>query len=145
MKRYAISACLMGENCKYNGGNNMDTNLVAYMRDKAYITICPEILGGLTIPRTCCEIRAGRVVDKNGSDVTEAFIKGAQLAIKQIKAYEVDIVIVQPRSPSCGKGKIYDGNFENQLIDGNGIFVDMLIKEGLQVMNLEEFHNLTKM
>lgn len=142
---YAISACLLGENCKYNGGNNINAALLRYMRDKAFITICPEVLGGLGVPRAKCEICQDQVMDIHGHDCTAAFYSGAKKALAKVKAFNVDIIIVQSRSPSCGKGVIYDGSFRGTLVHGDGIFVHSAQKEGICVMDVETFLKQTAM
>ncbi|MEG0273709.1 MAG: DUF523 domain-containing protein [Longicatena sp.] len=142
--RYAISACLTGVNCKYSGGNNLENELMEYIKDKEYMTICPEVLGGLPIPRLSCEIVDGKILNTANEDCTEAFYVGARIALEQIIEYQADIVILQPRSPSCGVGHIYDGTFQGRLKDGNGIFVEMLLKEGIPAMTWEEFSASTR-
>lgn len=137
--KYAISSCLMGINCKYSGGNNTDVDLMDYMRDKTYIVLCPEVLGGLSIPRACSEQCNGRVITSDDEDVSEAFLLGAQKAMQELYDHDIDLVITQPRSPSCGKGRIYDGTFSNKLINGDGIFVQLCLMNGFEVMNVDEF------
>lgn len=137
--KYLISSCLMGENCKYSGGNNKCEELVSFMKDKDFICVCPEVLGGLPIPRACAEIKGGRIINTDHEDVTEEFKKGAKLALDIALEAQVDLAILQPRSPSCGKGKRYSGNFDGTLIEGNGVFCDLLEKNQIPVMNVEEF------
>lgn len=137
--KYAVSSCLLGENCKYSGGNNKNEELLAFLSDKEVISICPEVLGGLPTPRACAEIQGNRVVNTEGSDVSEAFRNGAEEAIRIIREFGADLVITQPRSPSCGKGIIYDGSFTGTLIKGNGIFVQLLEQSGITVKTCEEF------
>ena len=137
--KYCVSACLLGENCKYNGGNNRNDTLLAYLQDKEYIGVCPEVMGGLSTPRACSEIVAGRVMNTKGEDVSSYFYKGAQLACAIAKQENIDVVITQPRSPSCGKGKIYSGKFDSSLTKGDGVFVSMMVKKGYIVMTCEEF------
>lgn len=137
--KYAVSSCLLGENCKYSGGNNKNEELFAFLADKEVISICPEVLGGLPTPRACAEIQGDRVVNTEGSDVSEAFRNGAEEAIRIIRESGADLVITQPRSPSCGKGIIYDGSFTGTLIKGNGIFVQLLEQSGITVKTCEEF------
>ena len=137
--KYAVSSCLLGENCKYSGGNNKNEELLAFLADKEVISICPEVLGGLPTPRACAEIQGERVVNTEGRDVSEAFRKGAEEAIRIIREFGADLVITQPRSPSCGKGIIYDGSFTGTLIKGNGIFVQLLEQSGITVKTCEEF------
>lgn len=137
--RYAISSCLMGVNCKYNGGNNLNSKLKEFMKDKEYVLICPEVLGGLSTPRACCEIVNGKVMNTNHEDVTEPFEHGAQIAYQQILDFQADIVVTQSRSPSCGNGIIYDGSFSGHLIEGNGKFVQYLLEKEIPVIDVERF------
>ena len=137
--KYAISSCLMGVNCKYNGGNNVNKALIKRMKDKQVLLICPEVLGGLSVPRACCEIVGQSVLNTEANDVSMQFYKGASKALEEIIAFHADLVITQSRSPSCGKGIIYDGSFQKKLIEGNGIFVQMLIDKGFPVMDIQEF------
>ena len=137
--RYVVSCCLLGCNCKYNGGNNACEELMEYLNHHEVISVCPEVFGGLSIPRASSEIRNGKVINTKGEDVTKEFYLGAELALQQTKEFQAELVIVQPRSPSCGKGLIYDGTFQKKLIPGNGIFVEMLMKENIPVMNCDEF------
>lgn len=137
--KYAISSCLMGVNCKYNGGNNVETKLIAFMKDKEYLMICPEQLGGLPTPRASCEIVGNKIKNTLQEDVTKQFEEGAKQALKQILAFQADIVITQSRSPSCGKGFIYDGTFSKKLIDGNGKLVQLLLDHGISVVDIKDF------
>lgn len=133
-----VSACLVGENCKYNGGNNRNDELCSFLKQHDVFLVCPEVMGGLSIPRTCCEIKDGKVIDKEGNDKTYEYVKGAKVALEIAKENDIDLAILQARSPSCGHKKIYDGTFSKRLIDGNGIFCDILIENGFKVMNLDE-------
>lgn len=137
--KYLVSACLLGENCKYSGGNNRNDTLIAYLQDKEYVSVCPEVLGGLPTPRACAEIVEDKVMNTDGEDVTAYFDKGAAIACDIAKAENIDIAITQPRSPSCGKGKIYSGQFNSSLVDGNGVFVSMMVNNGYIVMTCDEF------
>lgn len=137
--KYAISSCLMGVNCKYSGGNNLNETLKTFMKDKEYILVCPEVLGGLSTPRACAEIVCGKVMNTDKEDVTKQFEEGARIAYEQIKEFKADIVITQSRSPSCGKGQIYDGSFSGKLTSGNGKFIQFLLQKGVSVMDIEEF------
>lgn len=137
--KYLVSACLLGENCKYSGGNNRNDTLIAYLQDKEYVSVCPEVLGGLPTPRACAEIAGDKVMNTDGEDVTAFFDKGAAIACDIAKAEHIDIAITQPRSPSCGKGNIYSGQFNSTLIEGDGVFVSMMVKNGYTVMTCDEF------
>lgn len=133
-----VSACLIGEKCKYNGGDNYSEKLMEFLKGKEYIAICPEVLGGLPTPRTSCEIIRGRVIDQNGVDKTMEYEKGAEQALKIALEKGCKLAILQTRSPSCGKGKIYDGTFSKRLIVGDGKTVQLLEKNGIEVINIEK-------
>lgn len=139
--KYLISACLLGENCKYNGGNNQSDALIEFLKDKDYVAVCPEVLGGLSIPRPCAEIHANRVItqDLNLPDVTDAYVLGAKKSLDIAVLEGVDQAILQSRSPSCGKGYRYSGDFDGTLIEGNGIFVDLLEKHDVPVVDIAFF------
>lgn len=137
--KIAVSACLLGENCKYNGGNNYNEKLKECLKGHEVIGVCPEVLGGLTIPRQPAEIVDGIVKRKDGSLVDEEFKKGAKMALDIVKKQEVELVVLQSRSPSCGVGEIYDGTFSKQLISGDGVFVKMLKENAIQVMDIADF------
>ncbi|PWM46478.1 MAG: DUF523 domain-containing protein [Clostridiales bacterium] len=133
-----VSACLLGENCKYNGGNNYNQKVVSFLSDKEIIPICPEVLAGLGTPRNCAEILNGNVIDNKGNNVDFQFKKGVELALEKIKDEKIDLVILQSRSPSCGVNQIYDGSFSGKLIKGQGLFAKELIKRGFKVLDCDE-------
>lgn len=141
--KYMVSACLMGVNCKYSGGHNRQDALVEFMKDKEYLCVCPEQLGGLPTPRACCEIVQDKVTSQSKEDVSEQYLLGAQRAAQLAVREHVDCVITQPRSPSCGKGKIYDGSFQGKLIKGNGWFVEKLLEKKILVEDYEHFYENT--
>lgn len=133
-KKIAISACLLGDNVKYNGGNNY-SKLFSKLLDVKYVKICPETSGGLKSPRAPSEIIEDRVFSKNNEDLTKEFILGAEKTLKIITNNNIDIAIMKSKSPSCGYGQIYDGSFSNSLKEGNGITVDLLVKEGIKIIS----------
>ena len=137
-----ISACLVGINCKYNGGNNYNKKALELVKKGIAIPICPEQLGGLTTPRNPSEIKTidneVRVIDNKNNDVTKEFKRGANEVLKLAKILNVDKVILKSKSPSCGIGKIYDGTFSNKLIDGNGILVKLLMDNNIEVVDIED-------
>lgn len=136
--RIAVSACLLGENCKYNGGNNYSKKLVDYIKGNEVLSVCPEVMGGLPVPRESAEIVNGVVSHKDGTSVDKEFRKGAKKALKTVKEQKVDLVILQSRSPSCGVNSIYDGSFSGKLISGKGVFADLLQKNGIKVMDVSD-------
>lgn len=139
-RRYVVSSCLLGYNCKYSGGNNRNEKLISFLKDQEVLCVCPEVLGGLPIPRASSEIRGDKVMNTNGEDVSEQFYAGALKALQKTLEFQPDFAILQPRSPSCGKGFIYDGTFTKRLIPGNGVFVKMLLEAGIEVKTCEEFN-----
>ena len=134
----------MGENCKYNGGNNYNPKIAGFLADKDIITICPEMLAGLGSPRNCAEILNGKVVDSEGKNVDKEFCKGVSLATEKIKDEQIELAVLQPRSPTCGVHQIYDGSFSGRLIDGQGLFAKELIRKGIKVYDADEFGRLIK-
>ena len=134
-----MSACLLGKNVKYNGKNNFSSKLVDMLKDAEVIEICPEVLGGLPIPRDPAEIVDGEVINNKGISVDSEFRKGAQKALEIIKKEGVELVVLPSRSPSCGKGYIYDGTFSSKLIKADGIFVRLLEENGIKSIDVEDF------
>ena len=133
-----VSACLLGENCKYNGGNNESKKLREYVKGHTVVPICPEVMGGLPTPRDPAEIVDGVVRQKSGRSVDAEFRVGARVALKKIKDAEAEVVILQSRSPSCGAKEIYDGTFSGRLVKGKGIFAAMLEEEGIRAVDVED-------
>lgn len=133
-----VSACLLGENCKYNGGNNYSEKVADFIRGHEVIPICPEVLGGLPTPRTPSEIVNGRVTASDGTDVDAQFRAGAQKVLALAKEAQVELVILQSRSPSCGVKQIYDGTFCGRKIPGMGVCARLLSENGFRLMDLEE-------
>ena len=133
-----VSACLLGKNCKYSGGNNFCPRVASLTGNNTLIPVCPEVIGGLPTPRTPSERIGDRVMTKDGRDVTAEFRLGAEKAMETVRNVKPDLIILQPHSPSCGKGKIYDGTFSGRLIDGDGVFAGMAKAEGFKVLTAEE-------
>jgi len=138
-----ISACLLGINCKYNGGNNNSEKALELVKEGNAIPICPEQLGGLKTPRPPAEIKIingqKHVTNQEGEDVTSSFQKGAEEVLKLAKKLNIHQAILKSKSPSCGKGKIYNGNFEGKIVDGNGITAQLLMDNGIEVLTMEEY------
>jgi uncharacterized protein YbbK (DUF523 family) len=143
-----VSACLAGVKCRYDGKpieNRLIQNLVS---KRLAIPLCPEVLGGRPVPRVPCEITGGTAVqvldktayvrDKNGKDVTEEVLDGVKSVIKAVTRMNVTAVILKTKSPTCGKGRIYDGTFTGKMIDGNGVLTAALLKEGIKVYTEED-------
>lgn len=137
-EKIIVSACLLGECCKYNGGHNACDKVISYVQDKEVIKICPEVMGGLSIPRIPCERIEKKVINQQGEDKTYEFYKGAELSLALAKKHDVKKAILKAKSPSCGKGKIYDGTFSGTLVDGNGVCVDLFLENGIQILTEKE-------
>lgn len=133
-----VSACLLGENCKYSGGNNLNEKLLKWLKGHEVIPVCPETMGGLPTPRTPAEIVDGVVMTRDGRSVDREFRRGAELALKLAKREQADMAVLQPRSPSCGAKQIYDGTFTGRRIDGQGVFARLLMENGFHVLEPEE-------
>ena len=141
---YIVSACLLGQNCKYNGGNNLNEEVVEFCKNHKYITVCPESAGKLPTPRPPAEKVGDRIVDKDGKDVTDAFLRGADISLKsciemaRISGEEIEGAILKANSPSCGVGQIYDGTFSGTLTEGDGVFAGMLKRLGVEIITEKE-------
>lgn len=134
-----ISACLLGESCRYDGkakGHAPVQKLAAHWQ---VIPLCPEVAGGLPIPREPAEIQGSRIRTETGTDMTEAFRKGAEKELEKLQQAGAQYAILKTRSPSCGIGQIYDGSFSHRLKAGNGIFAETCIKAGMIVAGEEDF------
>lgn len=138
-----VSACLVGENCKYNGKSNKNEKIIEFLKDKDVILVCPEVMSGLNIPRLKSEILKNSknlcVINEKREDVTEYFVKGAEIALKLALENNVEIAIVKEKSPSCGLKKVYDGKFDGTLVEGIGVFSRKLIENGIRVLTEEDF------
>ena len=133
-----VSACLLGEKCRYDGEGKLCRDLDRLRNKYNFIAVCPEILGGLKTPRSPSEICGGRVVDKDGKDNTEAYLKGAKKALEAAERHKCTFAVLKSKSPSCGKGKVYDGSFSGRLVKGNGITAELFKKNGIRVLTEEE-------
>ena len=138
-----ISACLMGLACRYDGGGQALPGLDELMARYQLIPVCPEQLGGLPTPRTPSERRGGRVVSKDGVDVTEAFRLGAAQACRIARLYGAKLALLKARSPSCGYGEIYDGTFTGRRIPGSGVTAEALAAMGITVYSEADVKALT--
>ena len=136
-----VSACLLGHNTKYNGKNNLNEKLINLKDKLEFVLMCPEVEGGLSIPRTPAEIKDNKVINKDNIDVTNNYLKGANLALKKALKDNIKVAIVKEKSPSCGKNFIYDGTFTNTLIKGKGVTTSLLVENGIKVFNEDEIES----
>ena len=133
-----VSACLAGENCKYNGGNNRNEKVLHLMAENEVIKVCPEQMGGLPTPRVPSEIRYGVVTAKDGRIVDVEFRAGAAKCLEIAVREQPDLIVLQSRSPSCGVKQRYDGTFSGTLIDGAGVTAQLLIEHGFRCVDVED-------
>jgi len=143
-----VSACLIGINCNYKGESKLNQKVFEEFRKGELYSVCPEVLGGLPVPRPGSETKYGtgldvingtaKVISKNGSDITDSFVKGAHEVLKIAQTIGAKEAILKARSPSCGCGKVYDGTFSDKLIDGDGVTTALLKKYGIKVITDEE-------
>ena len=144
---YIVSACLLGENCKYNGGNNNNEAVKEFCDGHKIVTVCPETEGGLEAPRPPAEQQDdGRVVNSEGKDLTEEFTKGAKgclsrVIVSELMGEETELAILKANSPSCGSGKVYDGTFTGTLKDGDGVFTKLLKERNIKVVSEIDIEN----
>ena len=140
-KKVLISSCLLGENVKYDGGNNSITQnkfIQKLQKLNLIVSICPEVEGGLPIPRVPVEILNKRAINKDGEDKTDEFNQGANKALEIALQNGIKMAIMKSKSPSCGVGRIYDGTFLRKLINGDGISATLLKNNGIKIFNEDE-------
>ena len=137
-----VSACLMGDNCKYNGCSNLNQKLIDDLKDYTVIKVCPEVFGGLPTPRIPAEITGNKVINKEGIDVTNNYCLGAKQSLELALKHNVNKAILKAKSPSCGFGKIYDGTFTNTLIDGNGITAKLFLENNIKVYTENNYEEI---
>lgn len=164
MEKILVSACLLGEAVRYDGKDNLvDSDLwQGWQQQGRFVSICPECAGGLPTPRPAAEIvsppaeivsppgreaigsQAIRVLTVDGADVTDAFEKGAEAALRLSRENNIRFAVLKARSPSCGKGLIYDGSFSRTLIDGDGITAALLSLHGIEVFTEHQLQQLAR-
>ena len=143
-EKLLISACLLGRNCKYNGGSNY-TPLVEELKKRFdLVPVCPECLGGLPIPREPSERVGDKVLSRAGADVTAAFQRGAEKALAIARREGVKRAVLKERSPSCGCGSIYDGTFTGAVVPGNGLAAELLLANGVEIFGESRLEELLK-
>ena len=137
-----VSACLAGENCKYNGGNNRSDKILRLVAGNEVITVCPEQMGGLPTPRVPSEIVDGVVTAGDGRIVDREFRLGAEKCLEIAIHKQPDLIVLQSRSPSCGVKQRYDGTFSGTLMEGSGVTAQLLMENGFPVVDVEDIEAL---
>ena len=153
-KKILVSACLLGESVRYNREILPDCPLILkeWAQEGRVIALCPEVLGGLPVPRAPAEIQDGdgkdvlagntRVMNINGQDVTQAFLSGAREALRLAEENGVAYAILKARSPSCGNKMVYDGSFTSSVIEGQGVTAALLEQSGIQIFDEDEIDQI---
>ncbi len=136
--KVVVSACLLGENCKYNGGNNYSPQVESYLEGREVLPVCPEVLAGLGTPRAPIERRGEEVIRADGTNVTAPLRRAVQEILAQLQDQDVECAILKSRSPTCGVKQVYDGTFTGTLADGMGILAQALKEAGYTVIDSEE-------
>ena len=132
-----VSACLLGQDCKYNGGNNYDPKVVEFLQGREVLPVCPEVLAGLGTPRTPVEIVDGIVTDREGNCVDTQIRAAVREILEDIRDEEIGCAILKSRSPTCGVKQVYDGTFSGRLVDGSGVLAQALMDAGYRVSDAE--------
>ena len=137
-----VSSCLLGCACRYKGDDCKNERILALAEEHVLLGECPELMGGLETPRAPSEIVGNRVMSNRGRDVTAAYRKGAEAALYLAQLNRADFAILKAKSPSCGKGLIYDGTFSGGKVPGNGVTAALLLENGIPVYTEDELDRL---
>ena len=137
-----VSACLLGHACRYDGQSKPHAGVAELLKKHTLVPICPEVQGGLPTPRPPAEIQGDRVINSEGRDVTDFYLRGAQAALELAKILGAKVAILKERSPSCGSGTIHNGQFDGGLIDGWGVAARLLRDNGITVYGESEVDKL---
>lgn len=142
MENIIVSACLLGIGCRYDGKHKANPDVIRLTEKYNLIPVCPEIYGGLPTPRVPSERIGDKVMMKDGRDVTENYQRGARETLEMCRIYNVKTAILKQRSPSCGKGEIYDGSFTGALTERDGVTAELLLANGIRVIGESEINIL---
>lgn len=137
-----VSSCLLGCACRYKGDDCKNERILALTKEHVLLGVCPEQMGGLETPRAPSEIVGDKVMSNAGRDVTAEYRKGAEAALYLAQLNRADFAILKAKSPSCGKGLIYDGTFSGSKVPGNGVTAALLLENGIPVYTEEELDRL---
>lgn len=133
-----VSACLLGVHCRYNGKGELHPTVASLLPDHQLIPVCPEILGGLPTPRPPAERCGASVRTRNGIDVTREYQRGAEECLALARLFACRYAILKARSPSCGRGMIYDGSFSKHCVPGDGLTAQLLSAHGIRIFTEEQ-------
>ena len=133
-----VSACLLGEKCKYNGGDNYSPAVINFVKDSEVIPVCPEMRAGMGCPRIPIEIVNGVLLDQNGKNVDAPMRDAIREILRELENEDIFCAVLKSRSPTCGVRQVYDGTFSGKLISGSGLFAQALKDAGYRVIDCEE-------
>ena len=139
-----VSACLLGRNCKYNGGNNFTPEVAAFLEGQEVIPVCPEVMAGLGVPRTPIEIVNGELKNRFGVSVDEPLRHAVEQVLELVRRQDIPAAILKARSPTCGVHQVYDGSFCGKLVDGSGVLAQALLENGCRVLDEEDIKKQRK-
>lgn len=140
-----VSACLLGRNCKYNGGNNRNEKVLEFLRGNQIVAVCPEVDAGLGVPRVPVEIVDGVVRDREGNSYDAQLRRAVAQILEEVRELDIDCAVLQSRSPTCGVNQVYDGTFTGTRIEGSGVLAQALKEAGCRVIDAEDLlHSTTE-
>ena len=144
MKSLLISHCLLGEKVRYDGDHcSLRADYIARLKSKyKLIFICPEVMAGMGVPRAPIELKDGKIINQEGRDLTQDFDPVKVEIKKLIDTHSIEYALLKEESPSCGKSRVYSGDFDGVVIEGTGLIADFCLSLGLQVFNEEEVSKL---
>ena len=142
LMKIAVSACLLGEKCRYDGTDRFNEELYELLKGHTVVPVCPEVMGGLSVPHEPCEIKGNYVYTRDGKDITDYIMLGVSNSLEMYYGYDCDFAILKTKSPSCGKGQTYDGTYNGQLIEGDGLLVRELKGDNEEVFTEEEIEKI---
>lgn len=148
MRKILVSACLFGgAPVRYDGKSKEETSelFIQWKQEGRLIPVCPEVFGGLPVPRSDAQRQGSRIIARNGRDVTAEYLKGAEEAVRLADDENVICAIMKEKSPSCGSSRIYDGTFTGTLIEGEGLAVQLLRKAGVKVFSEEQLNEVKQL
>lgn len=148
MKKILVSQCLYGgDPVRYDGKSKAETDIrfLKWKDEGRLVPVCPEVFGGLPIPRADAQRQGERVITRTGCDVTKEYLKGAEEAVRLAREYGVICALMKEKSPSCGSNRIYDGSFTGNLTDGQGLAVELLRNAGIKVFSEEQLDDVQKL